>query len=478
MDTTAERFVLEDRIFEGSGGTYWRGTDQVLARSVGVLVLAAGHPQEDAVLEAARRAAAVSDARFLGVLDADRVDGQVRVVSEWVRAVDLVDLLAHGPLAPDDAVSIVEEVAGALTVAHDHGIGHRCLDPRSVLRTDSGGVKVVGLGIDAALAGLDPLAIDEAGPEDARGLGALLFAGLTARWPFDDGVNVGVAPVPGGARSVRQVRAGLPAGCDLVTGRALGPKPYAGLEPLASPAAVLSALHGLRRDGSADNTPRPPHKPVGPQVKRGVAAVVGLAILVVLAVVAFSLVAPPEEGPEASGTGPTTGFTGPGGTPSPTPGGNSVPQLEQGATIPVAGISDFDPEGDGEESSSDAPLAVDGNPATSWQTTSYKRRPDLGGLKSGVGLVLDLGSVQRVGAVAVELVGVPTTVELRAAEVSQPDATGYQLVGKVTDAPASATLVPTGGSVDARYLLLWLTSLPREGVDFRGGIAEVTVRAP
>ena len=47
---------------------------------------------------------------------------------------------------------------------------------------------------------------------------------------------------------------------------------------------------------------------------------------------------------------------------------------------------DFDPEGDPpEENPDEAPNAIDGDPATSWTTSTYRGNPALGGLKPGVG---------------------------------------------------------------------------------------------
>ena len=61
---------------------------------------------------------------------------------------------------------------------------------------------------------------------------------------------------------------------------------------------------------------------------------------------------------------------------------------------PLTGLTatDFDPQGDPPEENPElAPLAVDGDPATSWRTATYLQNFGPGGLKTGVGLVLDLG---------------------------------------------------------------------------------------
>jgi hypothetical protein len=108
---------LEEEPRGEAGPVYWRALDELLDRPVGVALLPADDPRAAAVLRAARRAAAVSDARFLRVLDASEVDGVVYVVTEWVSATSLVDLLADGPLPAVEAQAMAVDVAGALAAA-------------------------------------------------------------------------------------------------------------------------------------------------------------------------------------------------------------------------------------------------------------------------------------------------------------------------------------------------------------------------
>jgi hypothetical protein len=152
-----------------------------------------------------------------------------------------------------------------------------------------------------------------------------------------------------------------------------------------------------------------------------------------------------------------------------------------GSPIRVVGAHDFDPEGDPPEENPDqVPLAIDGKPDTGWRTMTYKDNPRLGGLKSGVGIVLDLGSEQEVGSVQVDLVGSPTDLELYATApgVSDPPAELADLQ-RVTAATADGTtvLLRAHPVVHTRYLVIWLTRLPAVAGGYRGEIAEVTVRS-
>jgi hypothetical protein len=77
----------------------------------------------------------------------------------------------------------------------------------------------------------DPAALD------AAGIGAVLYAALTARWPLEAATALPAAPyVDGHLCSPRQVRAGVPADLDDIACRALAGMPRRGGAPLRSPA--------------------------------------------------------------------------------------------------------------------------------------------------------------------------------------------------------------------------------------------------
>ncbi|KRC68084.1 MULTISPECIES: protein kinase family protein [unclassified Nocardioides] len=151
----------------------------------------------------------------------------------------------------------------------------------------------------------------------------------------------------------------------------------------------------------------------------------------------------------------------------------------QPAVIKTVTAKDFDPLGqDGEENSGDVRYLTDGKAGTRWRTSTY--RDQLGpppGLKTGVGILLDLGSVQQVSSVDVRLGEGQTTIELYAATETPTAAPTGKPVARTTGS-GPVTLAPADGqAVGARYLVLWLTSLPEvDDGDFRGEMAEVVVR--
>ena len=244
----AGRFVLEDLLDDTEGARFWRATDKILARNVAVHVIAAEDPRSEALLNAARTSATVSDGHLLRVLDAATEDGITYVVNEWGHGISLDRLLVEGPLSARRAAWVAKEVAEAISTAHRHGIAHGRLLPENVMVTEAGSVKLIGFVVDAVLHGREqarvtggrPLAEHEA---DVVNLASLLYAGLVGRWPGTDGSSVPAAPVEHGrAMRPRQVRAGVPRPLDAICERVLNGDHGSTTTPLETAHEVYAAL--------------------------------------------------------------------------------------------------------------------------------------------------------------------------------------------------------------------------------------------
>jgi hypothetical protein len=482
-----DRYRLDKHLGEAAGTSYWRAHDELLDRPVGVCLLDADASQADRVLRAARRAAAVTDPRFLRVLDASEVEGPhgsvVYVVNEWVRATNLTDLLADGPLRSEEVRELTQEIADALAAAHREGLAHLCLQPEHVLRTSHGQVKIDGRAVEAAVRGIEPGSADDAARRDAEGAASIGYAALTARWPGPESTGLAAAPHDGAALcSPRQVRAGIPHDLDQVVARTLG-VPGAGGVEVTTPAELAAALgdaHLTSRipavapaePSSSDSFPPGRLAPYDDQGRRrpGRTTVLAWGLVVLVLCVGLGLaggqVLTSLGGGSDDGTGSSTDDTS-------SPTSSATPT---GDPIKVAGVTSFDPESDdGEENEDRVDLVVDGDRSTAWTTKTYFDQFGDTGLKHGVGLVLDLGSVQNVSGVTVRTVGGGTDLELRASDREGASADDYDLVAKKSDVDGRAVLLPDD-ELRTRYLLVWLTSLPSVGSDFRGSIAEISVR--
>jgi len=162
---------------------------------------------------------------------------------------------------------------------------------------------------------------------------------------------------------------------------------------------------------------------------------------------------------------------------SPTPSGGTTAS----APVRIVAIHDFDPEGKPpRENPSQVPLAIDGDPTTGWQTSTYRGNAALGLIKSGVGLLLDFGSDQTVGSVDLTLTGTPTSISLYAApEGTATTPTDLTTLSKLTsaDIDQTSTTMRLDQPVRTRYLVVWLTRLPAVPQGFRGQVDEITVRS-
>lgn len=225
-------------------------------------------------------------------------------------------------------------------------------------------------------------------------------------------------------------------------------------------------------DENGDALPReePVAAPVPPPPTRHrgrLAMVVVLALAVIAAMVlAFQIGASDNDTAPDPDTGSTRG---------------SAERVAQPGKVAIVSAQDFDPQGrPAEENPDEAANAADGDPATVWPTKTYFRT-NLGGLKDGVGLVLDLGTQVAVSKVGVALKGPGNTrVEVRTTPtgVNSPPVE----LNDLGQAVGTATLPGSGGEITlkrattTRYVLVWLTGLPRVSAGkFRAEVAEVTV---
>jgi hypothetical protein len=267
----AGRYRLRERLEVASGSSVWGAVDEALALPVLVWVFPPGFRRAGAVAAAARAACRLEDPRLARVFDAV-VGGEFPyVVSERPAGRPLGDLLAAGPAEPASAAAVVAEAAGALAAAHAAGLAHLCLRPGSVWWDPPGEVKITGLGIAAALAGIEAA---DPGLADARGLGELLYAALTGYWPGAGQTSLPAAPRCGDrVCRPRQVRAAVPAGLDEVACRALCAQasPDTG-PPIRDPAQLADELAQIIGAGSREGPPATGQETAGTRASPGASA--------------------------------------------------------------------------------------------------------------------------------------------------------------------------------------------------------------
>lgn len=152
----------------------------------------------------------------------------------------------------------------------------------------------------------------------------------------------------------------------------------------------------------------------------------------------------------------------------------SATAAEPAGPQPLAILSadGFDPDGDGKENGQSAPKVFDGDPNTAWMSEGYKT-PNLGGLKPGVGVIVDLGPNVTPKHVDLTL-GAPASLEIYvAADRSLTNATK---VAEATDAKGAFGFdLPPDQTAGKQYLIVWFTNLSQVDGFYRAVLGEVSV---
>ncbi|MDQ2811770.1 MAG: discoidin domain-containing protein [Actinomycetota bacterium] len=496
----AGRYRLVDQVNEGAGWTYWKATDETLARSVTVLTFAAAFPRVAEAVTAARAASRLNDSRFPQVFDVEDAEEPPYVVMEWVVGESLLDMLSEGPLDPPRAAALVLEAAEAITAAHAAGLAHLRLDPACLHWTPGGGVKIAGLGIDAALTGPVLTAQTEAGPAedaddpaltDTRDLARLLYAALTGYWPGQQGSGPGLLPpapeTDGTLCTPRQVSAGVPVSIDAVTCQALFQRPTRYGPALSTPAMFTDALAsvappvppplttspasrhtaGARRSSPDWSTSS--YAPVAetaaqsrvgydgrrpPPRKRATAARVIVSAVVVLILAAAGVAAWSFSRNSHNSAAPP-----------PARSSSTSPAAATAIVLKPVSASSFDVLG-GPGSSEDpggTQDAIDASNSTAWHTSYYLGSPAFGNLKKGTGLLLDMGRQVRLSQVAVQFgTTCCTHAEIEISNDNTADAAGLNSFTELQSSTTAqgVTTFNVTKNTTGRYVLIWITDLP------------------
>ena len=484
----ARRYRLEECVTRLDGFSSWRAVDEKLRRAVGVHLLPADHARARSVLAAARSAALLGDPRFVQVLDAVEENDLVYVVHEWrPDATELTTLLAPGPLEVYDAYQMVSQVASAMAAAHREGLAHLRLNPNAVLRTSSGQWRIRGLAVNSALRGISS---DTPQRTDTESIGALLYAALTQRWPYEsDAYGLSGLPKDVGLIAPDQVRAGVHRGLSELSMRALandGATASRHESPCTTPEELVKAIGEMPRirppepsftappdyqrttyqqgtygrqsshPGRTQPVPTPP-PPLQSRTGRALKWAVSALLIAALGLGSWQLAdALMDQGGKSDENQTQTNDGDDKNSAAPKP---SKP-------LSIEGAQEYVAAGDAQHPN-DVGLTYDDSMTTGWRTSSYKDGPDMV-IKPGVGIVYDLGSAQDVSAATLSLRygGNHTTVELYATDSlgsSTPLSSMTKLGSKTTNGTTAKVTVDK--PVKSRYVLVWLTALPYSGED-------------
>ncbi|MCL6734336.1 protein kinase family protein [Streptomyces neyagawaensis] len=485
----ARRYRLEECVTRLDGFSSWRAVDEKLRRAVGVHVLPADHTRARAVLAAARSSALLGDPRFVQVLDAVEENDLVYVVHEWLPdATELTTLLASGPLEPHDAYQMVTQVSHAMAAAHREGLSHLRLNPSAVLRSAAGQWRIRGLAVNAALRGISS---DTPQRTDTEAIGALLYASLTQRWPYENDAH-GLSGLPKGVGLIApdQVRAGVHRGLSELSMRALandGATASRHESPCTTPEELVKAIGEMPRirppesaftappdyqrttyqqgtygrpsphPGATQPIPTPP-PPLQSRTGKALKWAVSALLIAALGLGSWQLAdALMERGDRSNDTdtGQTTDND---------KGDNTAKPLRK---LGISGAAEYYPDGKPQHAD-DVDLTYDKSGSTYWRTYSFNDGPTLAPYKQGVGIVYDLGSAQEVSAASIGLyyTGDHTSATLYAADSLSSSAPLDSMTKIASSTTSGANLkISAKKPVKTRYVLVWLTAVPKSAPD-------------
>jgi eukaryotic-like serine/threonine-protein kinase len=495
----------------------FRGTDEVLRRSIAVKVLHPHLAADDTFVTRFRHeaiaVARLSHPAIVNVYDTCSENGVEAIVMELVRGNTLRDRLDEGPLDPWAAANIAAQVAGALDVAHAAGLVHRDIKPANILLSEDGRVKVGDFGIAKAAESADltqegsfvgtakylaPEQV-ESKPVDGRtdlySLGVVLYEMLCGRVPFegDSSSATALARLHQDPQRPRLIRPGIPRPLEAITMRLLARTPD---DRYPTAADVRAALLGVGADDRvADAEPTGSMTaPVGPPVapprhtpSRGLGAApippppppgqapVRFAeterrwlvptLLVILVAVALGI------------AGLLIGRSAlPLGDDDVTTDSSSATTAEPtGTAVPIAETIDYDPAGTPtpQESPRQAAqkLAADGDPETAWDTERYNDR-ELTSIRPGVGLIFELEQPADISKITIQSPSVGWRGEVYVADAPPEDLEDWGDPVVSIDGDGTNPLELAFESRSAGAVLVWITYV---GEDHKVELNEVTI---
>ncbi|HEX6787849.1 MAG TPA: serine/threonine-protein kinase [Gaiellaceae bacterium] len=468
----AERYEVEELVGTGGMSSVYRARDRLLERLVALKVLHPHYGDDEEYVERFRRearsVAQLSHPHIVTVIDRGEDDGQQFIVFEYVDGENLKQLIArNGPLPARRALELAIEIADALAFAHEHGLIHRDVKPQNVLVSQDGDAKVTDFGIARSLdvehgvtqTGTVLGTSNYLSPEQASGkpttpatdvysLGVVVYELLTGDVPFpgDNFVAVAMKHLNERPPDLLEQRRDVPLRLAAAVDRALEKDPALRFPTMDQFAwelrQCLAELDAPVAD--ADQTLITPRAVISESAPRRVRtrrsrtpAYILVALLAVAAIVAGVL-----------GLGGSKGDK----KPSATNGGGGTP-----ASVTLHGVGDYDPQGTGGEHSSSAPLATDGDPTTAWYTEHYASAA-FGGLKDGLGLVVNAGRPVKLGTLTVSTSTPGFTARILA---GNSPSSGFQTDSATRTASSSTTFTLNGKT--AQYYVVWITKLPPGG---------------
>lgn len=200
------QYQVMEMLGKGGMATVYKATQTTINRTVAIKVLPRALMHDDTFMQRFRREAEVvatlEHFHILPMYDYGEYDGMPYIVMRYLEGGSLQERVREGPLAWDQVLHVLSQVADALDYAHSHGVIHRDIKPSNIMldaqgnayltdfgiaKVSEGTAQLTGSGIVGTPAYMAPEQSNPGPPTpamDIYALGATLFEMITGQVPF------------------------------------------------------------------------------------------------------------------------------------------------------------------------------------------------------------------------------------------------------------------------------------------------------